>query len=434
MAGMAATPAMAADKPGLDVSAIVRLRYEQIDGQPRAGLSPSEDLINLRTILRTRYRTGPVTFAIDLWDSRVFDADRPTAASTNEVNAIEPALATASIDFGGAGNVSGRATVGRMIFEIGSARLIAADDYRNTTNSYTGVRVDLKGPERLAGSLFYVLPQQRLPETPVAVRQGAPGLDREGFDTRLWGGQIIQARAIGPVDIEATMIRFEERDRPDRTTRDRQLTNLGIRAAIAPKAGRWDLDVEAIRQTGTTRTGLAATAPLVPVKAWFGHAELGYSVPGAWQPHIAAEFDYASGDDRHRQFTRFDTLFGQRRRDFSPAGLLSAIGRTNLIGLGARAEVKPHPRTEGFVSARKMWLAAATDGFATTGVIDPTGRSGRDAGWEIDSRIRYWLIPKQLQFEGDFVWIAKGRFLTTAPNRSSDSDTRYLSFNLTAFL
>ncbi|OYY65575.1 alginate export family protein [Sphingomonas sp. 28-62-11] len=429
-----ATPALAEEKPGLDVSAAVRLRYETIAGQARAGLPPNEDLINLRTIIRTRYRSGPVSLTFDVWDSRVFDAGRPSAVSNNEVNGLEPMQANAAIDFGSKGGISGRATIGRMVFELGSARLIANDDYRNTTSGFTGLKVDLKGPSRLSGTLLYVLPQQRLPDDADGLRQGAIRLDREGFDSRLWGGQIGQARAIGPIDVEATMLRFEERDRPDRATRDRQLTNLGARLTIAPKPARWDLDVEAIWQTGSTRTGLGATAAIVPVSAWFTHAEAGFSVASGWKPHLSAEFDYASGDDRNQSFGRFDTLFGMRRRDFSPAGLLSAIGRSNMIALGGRIEVKPSSRTDGFLSVRKMWLASATDAFSTTGVVDPTGRSGRDAGWEIDSRVRYWLVPGKLQFEGDVVWIPKGRFLQTAPNRSSTADTRYLSLNLTVLL
>lgn len=436
LASVIAAPALAQDKPPLDVSAAVRLRYEAIAGQPRSGLPANEDLVNLRTILRGQYHTGPVTFGVEFWDSRVFDAGRPSAISNNEVNGFEPVQANIAVDFGGnnASALRGRATVGRMIFELGSARLIANDDYRNTTNSFTGVKIDLKGPARLSGTLLYVLPQQRLPADADGLWRGAVVIDREGFDTRLWGGRIARARALGPIELEATFLRFEERDTPDRATRDRQLSNIGLHATIAPKPAHWDLDVEAIRQSGTTRTGTASAAPIVPVNAAFAHVEAGYMLASPWQPHFSVEFDYASGDSRKPGFGRFDTLFGMRRRDFSPAGLLSAIGRGNMIALGARAEARPNKRIDGFLSVRKLWLDSATDAFSTTGVIDPSGRSGRDAGWEIDSRVRYWIIPQKLQLEGDLVWIPKGRFLTTAPNRTNNADTRYASINLSVIM
>ena len=428
-----ASPVLAEDMPAFDISAAVRLRYETINGQARAGLPPSEDLVNLRTILRTRYKKGPVTLALDVWDSRVFSAARPSAVSSNEVNTLEPVQANIGIDFKGPGATSGNLTIGRMVLEIGSSRLIANDDYRNTTTGFTGARLDLNGPAQLSATLLYLLPQQRLPTDGEGIRSGRPVLDHEGFDTQLWGAFVQRQRVIGPLSLDATFLRFEERDRPGHPTRDRRLSTFGARAFIAPRPGKADLDLEAYRQTGQIRQSLAATAPEQRVDAWFVHAKTGYKLTSRWQPHASLEFDYASGDDEGGSYGRFDTLFGMRRRDFSPAGLLSAIGRSNILSLGGRIEVTPSKRIDAFASVRKLWLASGDDAFATTGVIDRTGQSGRDAGWEIDSRVRYWLVPEKVQLEGDFVWIAKGRFLRTAPNRSSSSDTHYLSLNATAF-
>lgn len=428
-----ASPALAEEKPGFDISAAVRLRYEVIDGQARAGLPASEDLVNLRTIVRTRYRTGPVTLALDLWDSRVFVAGRPSAVSTNEVNGLEPMQANVAVDFKAPGAITGKLTAGRMIVELGSSRLIANDDYRNTTNGFTGARLDLSAPHEWSATLLYLLPQQRLPTDADGLRSGRPMLDHEGIDTRLWGAFVQRGHVLGPVSLDATILRFEERDRPGNPTRDRQLTTFGGHAFIAPKPGRWDIDVEGFRQSGRTRTSLASTAPERQVDAWFLHAETGYKFSLPAQPHLSLEFDYASGDRGRGRYGRFDTLYGMRRRDFSPAGLLSAIGRGNIESLGGRVEVTPSKRLDAFASVRKLWLASRYDSFSTTGVIDRTGQSGRDAGWEIDSRVRYWLVPGRFQLEGDAVWIAKGRFLATAPNRSSSGDTHYLSLNATAF-
>ena len=433
VAGCCASPAIAQDKPNFDISANARLRYEAIGGQARIGVPVNEDLVNLRTIVRAQYHTGPVTIGVDLADSRVLGAGTPSAISINEVNALEPIQAYVAADFTAPAGIKAHATLGRMAFELGSARLIANDEYRNTANSFTGIKLDLRGPERLSTTMLYVLPQQRRPDDQAGLRSARPALDREGFDTRLWGGYVARSRAIGPVDLDATVLRFEERDRPGRPTRDRRLTTLAARASIPPRPGRVDLDVELIRQTGRTRTGLAATAPRQAVNAWFVHAEAGYKLANGWRPHLSIEGDYASGDDHDPDFGRFDTLFGQRRRDFSPAGLLSSIGRRNILSVGARLELTPSRRIEGFGAVRKLWLASRMDDFATTGVIDPSGRSGRDAGWEIDSRIRYWLVPNHLQFEGDYVLIAKGRFLREAPNRPTARNTQYLSLNMTAF-
>ena len=79
-----------------------------------------------------------------------------------------------------------------------------------------------------------------------------------------------------------------------------------------------------------------------------------------------------------------------------------------------------------------MWLASRTDAFSTTGVRDPAGRSGRFAGHQIETRIRYWLIPETLRLEANGVLLLKGRFLENAPNAQRNGDARYFSLNLTA--
>ena len=67
--------------------------------------------------------------------------------------------------------------------------------------------------------------------------------------------------------------------------------------------------------------------------------------------------------------------------------------RSNLISPGVRLEVTPSPRWDAFVTYRPLFLASATDSFATTGVRDRTGRSGNFAGQQIETRLRYWAIP-----------------------------------------
>jgi hypothetical protein len=95
--------------------------------------------------------------------------------------------------------------------------------------------------------------------------------------------------------------------------------------------------------------------------------------------------------------------------------------------------VTPSRRVDAMLSVKKLWLASARDAFATTSVVDPTGQSGRDAGWQSDARVRFWAVPKRLQLEADGVWLAKGRFLASALNRASDHDTLYLSLNASVF-
>ncbi len=79
-----------------------------------------------------------------------------------------------------------------------------------------------------------------------------------------------------------------------------------------------------------------------------------------------------------------------------------------------------------------MWLAEKTDAFATTGVRDATGGAGRFAGHQLEGRVRYWVIPGFLRSEVNALWLAKGRFLKSAPNAPRTGDTGYLSTALIA--
>ena len=421
-------------KDGLSLSGAVRLRYEAIAGQPRVGFDSKDGLLNLRTNILAMWRADRLRVGVELYDSRVWGDDPGTPVTTNEVNALEPVQAYVAADFDGALGPGSRLalTAGRMMLNLGSRRLVAADDYRNTTNGYTGLRADAALSGGWAATLIYMLPQQRRPEDDAGIRRAAVRLDRESFDSVLWGGQVARAHAIGPATLELTYFHLGERDGPGRPTRDRVLDTLGGRIVADPRAGAFDYEVELLYQTGHASTGLAANAPHLSVGASFVHADLGYSFAGAWKPRLSIEFDRASGDRRGGRYGRFDTLYGMRRADFAPSGIYAAIGRANIVTPGVRLEAAPSARLDGFAVYRAMWLAADEDGFSTTGVRDASGGSGAFAGHQIEARLRYWILRQRLRFEFDGVLLAKGRFLRDAPNAPAGRWTRYGSFNLTA--
>jgi len=430
-----AVPAMAAEEEdGFKLSGSVRLRYEAIDGQARAGFNSSDTLTNIRTQILGEYRTGEVRFGVELFDSRAYGADAGTPLSTNEVNALEPVQAYVAADFKDA---LGRGTklsltAGRMTLNLGSRRLVAADDYRNTTSGYTGIKADFVGGGEVKATFIYTLPQIRLPDDPRALRDNRVGLDRENFDLVLWGGLLSKGHAVGSASAEISYFHLGERDSSDRLTRDRSLHTFGGRLIAEPRAGKLDYEVEALYQVGHVSASLAPTATRLPVSAGFVHADLGYSFTGPWKPRLSVELDWASGDKAGGRYGRFDTLFGMRRADLAPAGLYNAVARTNIVTPGVRLEIIPSKRLDMFAVYRAMWLAASEDSFSSTGVRDASGQSGSFAGHQIEARLRYWLIPSRLRLEYDGLLLAKGRFLRDAPNAPPEQWTRYHSFNLTA--
>lgn len=437
-----AAPARAEDPPPrppkdepLELSASVRARFETIDGQARAGFNSSDDLFSFRTILSADYHITPdVHIVAELWDSRAYNGNRGTPVSTGEVNTLEPAQAYLGVALPGALGKGSKIDLqaGRFLLALGSRRLVAADEYRNTTNSSTGIRADIAAPGGWKGTLVYVLPQQRFPNDLDSLLDNDVALDRESFDTVLWGGLVTRSNTVAGAMAEVGFIHFGERDAPGRPTRDRSLDTLSARLIRDPKPATWDFELEGIVQRGSVSTGLAANAPTQDVRAWFVHGDVGYTFAGGWKPRIALEYDHASGDGRGGSYGRFDPILGMRRADLAPGALFNAILRSNFISPGVRLEAVPSAKTDLMVSYRPFWLAAREDAFSSTGVRDPSGRSGSFAGHQLDARLRYSLTPK-IRLEADVVLLAKGRFLREAPNAPPGSWTRYLSLN-TLFL
>lgn len=422
------------DPENFDLSGSLRVRHELLDGQPRVGLRAEDEQLAVRTTLAAEYHRAGVRIGGEIYDSRVY-LDRPgSSLSTAEVNALELVQAYAEIDLKHALGVRNQIKLraGRMMLNLGSRRLVAADDYRNTTNSYTGVRADFEAGDKTAATLIYTLPQFRLPDDLPSLRRAKVQWDRESFDLGLWGGIVSRPNTIGDAMAELSFFRLQERDAPDRLTRDRNLHTVSARIIRNPKAAQWDVEVEAVYQTGSISASTAANAARLPVSAWFVHADAGYTFAGPAHLRVSLEYDYASGDGPGGRYGRFDTLFGMRRADLAPAGIYNAILRSNLSTPAVRIEAAPTKRLDMFAVYRAMWLADRTDAFSSTGVRDASGQSGSFAGHQAEGRVRYWLVPGFLRAEIDALWLKKGRFLRTAPNAPRTGDTHYLASALTA--
>jgi hypothetical protein len=311
---------------GLKLSGSVRLRYETLDGQPRAGLRDEDEQIDLRSTLFAEYDTGVVRIGGELYDSRAWLAKPGSAISANEVNTLELVQAYVAADFDGPFGAGSKASVqlGRYTLNLGSRRLVAADDYRNTTNGYTGLRADLRTSGGLTATAVYVLPQVRLPDDLPSVLDHDVQWDRESFDLQLWGGYVALPVSIAGATAELGYFGLHERDWSGHATRNRDLDTFSARVIRDPQPGRLDFEVEGIYQTGTIRASTAPTAAVLGVDAWFVHADAGYTLPGPAKLRLSLEYDRASGDGRGARYGRFDTLFGMRRADLAPAGIYNA--------------------------------------------------------------------------------------------------------------
>ncbi|MES2698547.1 MAG: alginate export family protein, partial [Pseudomonadota bacterium] len=148
------------DPEDFTLRASARLRYEVLDGQPRAGFRQSEQQLDLRSTLFAEYDPGVIRIGSELYDSRAWLTRPGTTLSTGEVNTFELVQAYVGGDLAdalGEGSSLGL-QAGRFTLNLGSRRLVAADDYRNSTNGYTGLRTDASLPGGVTLTGIYVLP------------------------------------------------------------------------------------------------------------------------------------------------------------------------------------------------------------------------------------------------------------------------------------
>ena len=419
------------DETGLIVTASVRARYETVGGRPRPGYATSEDAFLLRSGIAAEYGPGPLAIGAEVIDSRAYDIGGASQIGRDDVNAIElpQAYLKLRLDHGGpVGKVALEG--GRFLINLGSGRVIATDEYRNTVNGFTGLRVDLAPAHDTEVTAFYVLPQERLPDAQPDIRRNLVRFDRETFDDVLFGAYLRHRKVLGAGQVELAYYRLAEHDSPGRPTADRRLHTLDARLSRDAKAGTVDYDVEGIYQFGRASDSTMASAVQAEVSAGLFHAAAGYSWDTPLKPRVGLFYDYASGDGRGARFNRFDTLFGSRREDLGPSGTYSGLARENISAPGIRFEAKPGDRFEALADYRAIWLASRYDRFYQ--VTDRTGASGRFGGQQVEGRVRYWIVPKHLRLESNFALLFKGRFLKDAPQALArdDATVKFIETNL----
>ncbi|WP_296815215.1 alginate export family protein [Brevundimonas sp.] len=413
----------------LTVSGSVRARYEMLDGQYRPGLTGSDQLVSIRTTLFAELDFSPLRVGAELHDARAYGADLGSGISTGEVNALELIQAYVAADFGDRLGDGSQASVqiGRFKLDAGSRRLVGANNFRNTTNAFTGAA--LRWSRGDSGLLaFYTLPQTRLPENRPALLDNEVAWDLESPDLTLWGVFLSEGGLPGSAIAEVFVVGLREDDAFDRPTRNRDLTTYGGRLYRNPAALAWDFEIEVGFQNGSSRASASpADVTDLEVEAAYAHLEAGRSFGGLWTPRLAFEYDFASGDKTPADdaVNRFDSLYGPRRPDFGPTGIYGPLGRSNISSPGIRVEVRPDDRWDGFVFYRALWLDEARDAFANTGVRDVSGTSGRFAGHQVEARARYWIYPSVLRLEFGGAVLVNGRFLDQAPNATGQGDTVY---------
>ena len=412
-----------------------RMRYESLDGQFRAGRDGSDQLLAFRSLLRAEADTGPVSFALELQDSRTYLGDTGTPLSSSFANPLDVLQLHARFDAlpGLMGKASQSALIlGRQTVSIGSKRQIERPSFANVIKSYTGARLTSRAARGDELHLVYVVPVARFPDTRPDLDDNAASGDEEQWGRRIWGAHYRRADIL-PQTVpglwgELFVYGLEEEDTENVQTPDRSYIAPGFRLYRKPEAGQWDLDLEAALRRGTRHaTRNPADTQGLDVDAAMMIAVLGYSFDAPWQPRVSLEYYFASGDETPGDlaFDQHERLFGGRRTDLNNTSIHGPLTPANLSAPGFRVQLTPNARWDGWLQYHAASLASATDSWVVAGLRDPTGQSGDFIGHEIDARARYWVVPDSLRLELGASGLVYGEFPKNVPGGPEGDATLY---------
>ncbi|WP_439106730.1 alginate export family protein [Congregibacter sp.] len=416
--------------PGWSVSASVRLRAESLAESFRL-LAPEQDhLYFSRTQLGALFQASSWSFEFEVQDSRAWGIETLSPVGTDDVNSLEPINLKLSKQWAAGGDSTLDLTVGRMTLDYGSRRLLARNNFRNTSNAFQGVQLTHSSAASTA-QVFYTLPLQRQPDVFAieSLRDNEFRLDKAGRGARFFGGIFDHLLPGADATLGAYVFGSELKDQPGRLVADRELTTLGSR--LTWKRGRLDTELEAAYQWGESLASLLSSpSDQLQHRAWFSHLHLGMEVvPGV---NLALGYDHATGDrdpfDGRNE--RFDRLYGARAFDLGPSGIFGAAVRSNLRSPFLRLRWKPTFTQSWLLSYRWLSLDSSRDFFVTGARRDLSGASGREIGGQWELRWRWNPLRSAFDFELGGAYLDKGEYFDggagAALNPPSANSSQYL--------
>jgi len=272
---------------------------------------------------------------------------------------------------------------GRQNFEFLDRRLIGANQWRNTTNTFNGFRAGI-GQDKNDWSvdLLALRPLVRLIEK----------LDSTD-NSRDFGAIIGHWRRWSKiVTIEPYGLYLRQRAKPQNLNNSRRIYNAGLRVyGWVNKNINYDISYN--QQFGKDNTNQTQRAYAIT-------AEIGYKFNYGWKPRFSLSYGYASGDrnPNDKVNNRFERFFGFAR----PWSADDYIVMENVVAPKARVELAPNKTFKIDAGYSFFWLASATDRFNNLFNVPPnstskynrdkTGKSGTYLGHGPDARVRFTVL------------------------------------------
>ena len=372
--------------------------------------------------LRNRFFFGvkkvldPFRFAVEFQDSRW---ENSLEENTNrQVNEREPIQLYGELHFDDAFATGKQLYVraGRMAFELVDRRLIANNEFRNTTNNFQGIRVHYgQQNEPWELDLLWMQPIDRLMYQ----------WDKPVRGLWLYGGtlswrQWSQYATVQPYWFGLTQNTTEKNPDPDDTY---SIQTTGVRAyGIVGQTG-WDWDANLVYQFGDWKNDQTQNA-------WASALEVGYTVEDwSWRPRLSGFFAYGSGDRNPNDGynNNFNALYGFNQ----PWSRNDYFSWDNAIQPKARIEMAPRKNILIDMGYGAFWLASSRAPWARANLSDPSGQAGNWLGTEYDFRIRY-RVWERILLECSYARFNTGTF-TKETGKPLDSNFFYFQLTMSPF-
>ena len=445
----------------LDLGLEYRARYEHRDNDFRRNKENIDDPL----LLRTRAYVGvkdildPLRFALEVQDSRRNHSDYTREFDTRDVNQADVLQGYLELHF--KDSVFGKddlgnnrpfwVRAGRLSWESLDRRLIARNEWRNTTNTFQGVRANI-GEKKNDWQLeaFAVKPVQRFTKQLDEVSHAQDFYGVIG-DWRRWSEYVTLQPYYFLLKQDGDKVKYDTygRDALPNTKIDREIHTAGLRAYGVFNSG-WDYDASYVKQWGQ-QDRLSDKGALIKEVGHDAHAytaEVGHTFKHAWKPRLSASYGVATGDKSPAKGTdfsdnqRFERLFGFARPWSNSDYIQMENIRTPKVHLEFDPQTSFLENVKVDTSFSWYRLDSASDRWnAGANLRDRTGNSGKDLGKEVDVRVRFPInqyaslnIGYAHFWAGDFVKSAvKIPSNANDPTRSDSSDFFYTELTLLGF-
>ena len=391
----------------LDIGLDHRTRFEIRDNDFRRSVNTVDQpfLQRTRAYLALKNRFDPLRFTVEISDARRYNSD--FARDVRDSNFQEPIQLYGELFFKQSWLADKQVSLkfGRQAFEYLDRRLLARNEFRNTTNNFDGIRA-IVGKQSDAWQVDALLLQPILRDDKANTLAGLIG------DYRRYSKIIT---------VQPLYLVLKQDGSKAASGVEREIHTLGLRGyGVVGKTG-FDYDASYYHQRGNDGPRKH------DAQAYTG--ELGYTFAHPWKPRLSAAYNYASGDDNPNdgQSGRFERLFGFAR----PFSQNDYFQFENLEAPKLRVEISPSRDLQFDAGFNWYLLNSPTDRWNNAGLRDSTGQSGTFVGHEADTRV-VWRQSRYFQTEVLYAYFKAGEFLRNA-GRGGTSNLLFVQLTFSAF-